>query len=239
MRINYVSVRLLVVILLLINVLALPSLTGKALAADAEAAAAAGSAGKEAGLSTLSGVQAGTIAAGAAVAALVTMAIVSSGGTGDAVAVAPLTPTESLQTLDPATKEAVLAALQALGVNETQALNTALQGNTPAQNATLLNDAKTLSLGDFVAKYPSFMQSLTPAQRTLVKNMLASITDPTVLTKVSDAIKTFATGTDQEIAENLAKALQTMLTAKHVGYTVTVTAFHQGNNVWTTVTHIK
>ncbi len=81
--------------------------------------------------------------------------------------------------------------------------------------------------------------------KTMLTGAVTLNTDGTVtvntaaLTAIVSLVKTVGTGDVATIATAQAEALKTLLTSKHPGATIIITTTNHGNNIWTTVAHIR
>jgi hypothetical protein len=88
-------------------------------------------------------------------------------------------------------------------------------------------------------------ESFTLTQREALKAVysVAVNNDGTVNTAtlegISAVITQSATGTAAERADNLAAAIEAILTVRHPGANVIVTTVHHGNSVYSTVSHVS
>jgi len=251
------TMSLIVLTVFFINVLAIPVLTTRGMAAEG-----AGAAGAAAGTGTAAGVTTGTIAAGVAVAAAAALAIATSGGSDTTVAAAsPASQAgTSLATTDPVAASAAAAALGTLDSADLATLSTASTALGTSGQATLATNASTMTSaqfatylqtgGGYAAGTPQYTaltgiySTYTPAQLLALQTMYASAVtggtvDQTALSGIAAVISTSASGTPAEQAQKLADAIYAILTVRHPGSTVTVTVSHLGNNVYTTVSHVK
>jgi hypothetical protein len=241
-----------------INVLAIPVLTTRGMAA----AEGAGAAGAAAGGATAAGLTTGTIAVGVTVAAVAALAIATGGGSDTAVAAqsASSQAGASLATTNPAAASTTAATLGTLNSTNLAALSTASTALGTTGQSTLASNASTMTSGQFAtylqtgggytAGSPQYnaltgiYSSYTPAQLQALQSMYASaVSGGTVnaatLAGISEVIADTTVGTPAQQAQNLADAITAILTARHPGAAVIVTTVHHGNNVYTTSSHVR
>ncbi len=230
-----------------INMLAIPVLTTRGMAA----AAGAGAAGASGGAATDSGLTTDTIAASVVITAVAAIVLISGGGEDQVAAAVPLPndwaskTADALRTLDTTQLGQLATANAALGNAGQTTLASNASSMTPAQFAAYLAGG-----GGYAVESPQYTaltgiySSYTPAQLQALQNMYASAVEggtvnQGTLKAIADVISTTASGTPAQQAENLRLAILAILTARHPGATIIVTVTHLGNNVYTTSSHVR
>lgn len=260
MKMSNVGIRFLVSFFFLINVLSIPCLAEKAMAAPGDSAAAA-AAGQGDGKIASDNMMGGTIAAGAVIGAAIVLAIITRGG-DDRVVAPTATPSAqagtALATTNPAAASQAatsLAQLDTTDLSNLAAANTALgtagQGAMAQAAAAGTLGAYLSSGGGFAVGSPQYVAlqnlsaSLTPAQLTAIQSMYAAAApggtvNTATLAGIVQVVSAGTSGsTPAQDAQNFAEALAAILTARHPGSTVTVTVTHLGGNVFTTAFHVR
>lgn len=253
-----------VVSVLVLNVFFLSILTIPVFMTTAMAAAGAGAAGASGGTGTAAGIGTGTIVAGGAIAAAAALVIVTSGGTGDAVApaktpaqtgadlaktnpTAASTVSNAMGTLDSTALSALGTTNVALGADGQMKLAQAAGSLTPAQFANFNTVANAMGLVAGSAQYIALQNlyaSYTPAQLQALQSIYGAALvngqfNQATMNAISAVIAQAGSGTPEQQAQHLRDAIEAILTARHPGSTVIVTVSHLGNNVWTTSYHVR